>query len=93
MRLNSNQRKTYDAIWAEPVTRKLTFARVDKLLTSICENRVARKGSPNIAFEHKSETWGMHRPHPDRGLKKCYIQQIREFLIGSGLKEDIEQDD
>lgn len=93
MRLNSRQRKTYEAIWDEPITRKLTFAQVDKLLTLICENRISRKGSPNVAFEHKGESWGMHRPHPDRGLKRCYIQQIRAFLIDSGLKEKIEKND
>ena len=93
MKLNSSQKKTYDAIWEDPITRKLTFARVDKLLSSVCENRIARKGSPNVAFAHRGESWGMHRPHPDRGLKKCYIQQIRAFLVGSGLKEDIEKDD
>ena len=93
MKLNSSQQKTYDAIWDEPITRKLAFSKVDRLLTSICENRVSRKGSPNVAFEHRGNSWGMHRPHPDKGLKKCYIQQIREFLIGSGLKEDIENSD
>ena len=90
MRLNSSQKKTYDAIWDDPITSKLSFSKVDKLLTSICENRISRKGSPNVAFEHRGTSWGMHRPHPDKGLKKCYIQQIREFLIASGLKEAIE---
>ena len=93
MKINSGQRKTYSAIWEEPITKKLTFDRVDRLLSSICENRISRRGSPNVVFEHRGESWGMHRPHPDRGLKKCYVQQIRAFLIGSGLKEAIEQDD
>ena len=92
MKLNSNQQRTYDAIWDDPINRKLTFAKVDRLLTAVCEYRISRKGSPNVAFEYKGKSWGMHRPHLDKGLKRCYIRQIREFLIGSGLKEDIEND-
>ena len=91
--LNSNQQKTYDAIWDEPTTRKLKFSKVDSLLSAICQNRISRKGSPNVAFAHNGESWGMHRPHPDKGLKPPYIQQIRTFLIDSGLKEAIEEDD
>lgn len=48
--LNSNQQKIYDAIWDEPITRKLKFSKVDGLLSSICENRISRKGSPNVAL-------------------------------------------
>lgn len=91
--LNSNQQKTYDAIWDEPITRKLKFSKVDGLLSSICGNRISRKGSPNVAFAHNGESWGMHRPHPDKGLKPPYVQQIQTFLINSGLKEEIEAND
>lgn len=91
--LNSDQQKIYDAIWDEPITRKLKFSKVDGLLSSICEKRISRKGSPNVAFAHNGESWGMHRPHPDKGLKTPYIRQIRIFLIDSGLKEEIEADD
>ena len=89
--LNSSQQKTYDAIWEEPINRKLKFSRVDGLLSAICEKRTARKDSPNVAFEHRAKSWGMHRPHPDKGLKRNYIREIREFLIASGLKEEIEE--
>ncbi|MEL7225325.1 MAG: hypothetical protein AAGL17_10760 [Cyanobacteria bacterium J06576_12] len=65
----------------------------EHLLSSICENRISRKGSPNVAFSHNGESWGMHRPHPDKGLKPPYIQQIRAFLTDSGLKEEIEAED
>ncbi|MBE9063320.1 hypothetical protein [cf. Phormidesmis sp. LEGE 11477] len=46
------------------------------------------QNSANVLFEIGNERWGMHRPHPDIGLKVPYLKQIREFLEDCSLEPE-----
>ena len=83
-RLNKSQLKTYEKLWKEPKTKDLRFSEVEKLMKAL--GAIQSQGSANVLFEIGNERWGMHRPHPDKGLKAPYIKQIRRFLKDCGLE-------
>ncbi|WP_198011493.1 type II toxin-antitoxin system HicA family toxin [Synechococcus sp. PCC 7335] len=90
VKLNSKQTKVYRQIWAKPTTKTLKFSDVDKLLAAIGCKRTT-KGGANVVFEYDGHTWGMHPPHPRPLVKPPYVQQIRKFLVDSGIKQLIEE--
>lgn len=50
------------------------------------DDRGATSGSRRAFFHDESGlTIHIHKPHPDRGLKKYMLKQIREFLIENNL--------
>ena len=82
--LNKSQLKTYTKLWKEPKAKDLKFSEVEKLMKALGARQ--SQSSANVLFEIGDERWGMHRPHPDRGLKTPYIKQIRKFLKDCGLE-------
>ncbi|MEL6856424.1 MAG: hypothetical protein AAFO83_15150 [Cyanobacteria bacterium J06607_13] len=76
--LNKNQLKTYRKLWKEPKAKDISFSEIEKLMRALGAKKSQSKA--NILFEIGDERWGMHRPHPDKGLKTPYIKQIRKFL-------------
>lgn len=90
VKLNSKQTRIYRQIWAKPTTKSLKSSDVDKLLMAIGCKRTT-KGGANVVFEYNEHTWGMHPPHPRPLIKPPYVQQIRKFLIDSGIKQLIEE--
>lgn len=85
-RLNKSQLKTYTKLWKEPKVKDLRFSEVEKLMKVLGARQ--SQSSANVLFEIGDERWGMHRPHPDRGLKTPYIKQIRKFLKDCGLEPE-----
>ena len=94
--LNKSQMKIYARLWKEPKVRDLKFSEIETLMKALGSRQ--SQTSANVLFEIDNERWGMHRPHPDKGLKIPYIKQIRKFLGDCGLeprepKEDIDDGD
>ncbi|MEO0648639.1 MAG: hypothetical protein AAFZ17_21210 [Cyanobacteria bacterium J06650_10] len=81
--LNKSQLKIYTKLWREPKARDLKFSEIEKLMKALGAKQ--SQTSANILFEIANERWGMHRPHPDKGLKAPYIKQIRSFLQDCNL--------
>jgi hypothetical protein len=86
--LNKSQLKIYTRLWKEPRTKNLKFSEVEKLMKALGAKQ--SQTSANVLFEIGNERWGMHRPHPDKGLKAPYIKQIRKFLEDCNLEPEEE---
>lgn len=82
-KLNRSQLKTYAKLWKEPKSKDIRFSEIEKLMTALGAKR--SQSSANILFEIGDERWGMHRPHPDRGLKAPYIYQANTQVF-AGLQ-------
>ena len=90
-KLNKSQLKTYTKLWKEPKTKDLKFSEVEKLMKTLGAKQ--SQTSANVLFEIGDERWGMHRPHPDKGIKAPYIKQIRKFLEDCNLEPERESTD
>lgn len=82
--LNKGQTKTYTKLWREPKAKDLKFSEVEKLMNALGAKK--SQTNANVLFEIGDERWGMHRPHPDTGLKTPYLKQIRKFLEDCNLE-------
>ena len=90
MKLNSSKAKVYNEIWVMPYSKKLRFLDVSNLLVALGCNRHS-KGGANVVFELNGKAWGMHPPHPQPYVKRPYVKDLRKFLIDSGIRDLVEE--
>jgi len=82
--LNSKQTKTKQAIFAQPTPKNITWNEFVSLLSALGFRKVDKGGSAtNFIIGNKSLV--VHRPHPEKTLKICAIQKIRNFLFSIGV--------
>ena len=82
--MNKKQRKTYDAIFAEPIRRNIVWNDVVALVKAIGGNVTQGDGS-RVRFDLNDISLNIHSPHPQKELKRYQVKAIREFLINTGV--------
>jgi hypothetical protein len=83
--MNSAQRKTFAAVYAEPVTALLEWRRIESLLVSIgC--RVIEGNGSRVRFEKDEIIATFHRPHPAKEAKPYQGRDARNYLESLGVK-------
>lgn len=82
--MNSAQRKTLDALFAEPVNGGLEWRRIEALLLAL--GCAAKEGSgSSITFERDGLRVHFHRPHPGKEALRYRVRDARAFLIAIGV--------
>ena len=77
--MNSKQRKTLEAIFANPINGNLPWERIESLLMALgC--RVIEGAGSSITVEKDGVRAYFHRPHPQRDSLKYRVRDAREFL-------------
>lgn len=77
--MNSAQRKTLSAIFAEPPPRALEWCRIESLLIAVgCE--VIEGAGSRVGFKRNDLRADFHRPHPGKEAKPYQVRAAREFL-------------
>lgn len=77
--MNSAQRKTLSAIFAEPPPRTLEWRRIESLLIAVgCE--VIEGAGSRVGFKRGDLRADFHRPHPGKEAKPYQVRAAREFL-------------
>jgi HicA toxin of bacterial toxin-antitoxin, len=83
--MNNKQRKTLEAIFADPVNGNVEWSLIEALFKSIgC--RVIEGSGSSVTFEKDSKRAYFHRPHPDRAALRYRVRAAREFLTTLGVK-------
>ena len=82
--MNKKQRKTYDAIFAEPIRRNISWDDVVTLIKAIGGTVTQGDGS-RVRFDFNNISLNIHSPHPQKELKRYQVKAIREFLIKAGI--------
>lgn len=77
--MNSQHRKTLEAIFSEPVLRNIAWRRIESLLIAINCERIEGRGS-RVAFKSGTLRADFHRPHPSKEAKPYQVRAVREFL-------------
>ena len=81
--MNSKQRKTLEAIFADPLSKTLPWDDIESLLMSIgC--RLIKKGGSAVAFEKGGQMFHAHKPHPQNTVKQYVVKAARKFLSKIG---------
>lgn len=83
--LNSKQRKTLAAIFAEPVGASLAWSDIEGLLLALGAKLSEGRGS-RVRFVLKGVRAVFHRPHPAPTTDKGAVRSVRRFLEEAGVK-------
>lgn len=85
--VNSRHKKTYAAIFADPVSGTIEWAAVESLLVAVgC--RVIEGSGSRVRFEKDGEVETFHRPHPAKEAKRYQIRAARAYLIRLGVHNE-----
>ena len=83
--MNSKQRKTLEAVFADPVSGTLEWAAIESLLVAAGARVIEGSGS-RVRFECRGVVASFHRPHPQKEAKRYQVRDAREFLTKIGVK-------
>ena len=84
--MNRKQRKTYDAIFAEPIRRNILWNDVVALIKSL-GGIVTQGDGSRVRFDLNGISFNIHSPHPQKELKKYQVKAVREFLNKAGVDQ------
>lgn len=82
--MNTRQRKTLEAIFAEPVNGNLEWSRIESLLLAVGCVKVEGAGS-SVTFEKGGAKVYFHRPHPRKEALRYRVRDARAFLQRIGV--------
>ena len=83
--MNSKQKRTLVAVFADPVSATIEWAAVESLLIAVGCQVVEGSGS-RVRFVQGVEAEFFHRPHPAKEAKRYQIRAARDFLIRLGVE-------
>lgn len=83
--MNSKQRKTLAAVFADPVSGTIAWDAIESLLKAAgC--RVIEGSGSRVRFEYDGVIASFHRPHPEKEAKRYQVRDAREFLTKIGVR-------
>ncbi len=85
MFMNSKQRKTFQAIFQNPVSPSIPWADIETLLLSLGAEREEGNGS-RVRFVLNGVVATFHRPHPQPVTDKGAVKSVRRFLENAGYR-------
>lgn len=83
--MNNKQRKTLEAVFADPVSGGVTWAAIEALLIAAGCRAIEGSGS-RVRFEKNGIVASFHRPHPSKEAKRYQVRDARQFLSKIGVK-------
>ena len=85
--MNSRHRKTYDAIFQDPVRSNVLWSDCEALLRHL--GAVIQEGSGSrVRVELNGVDAVFHRPHPQKETDKGALKSLRRFLDETGVDPD-----
>jgi len=83
--MNSAQRKTLEAVFADPINGAIEWRRIEALLLAVGCRRIEGDGS-SVTFVFHGLKVRFHRPHPGKEALRYRVRDAREFLIAIGVR-------
>lgn len=82
--MNTKQRKTLSAIFADPVDGAIEWRRIESLLVALgCE--VVEGSGSRITFILNGQRADFQRPHPGKEALRYRVKDVRLFLQRAGI--------
>jgi hypothetical protein len=83
--MNSKQRRTLTAIFADPVNKSISWDAVESLFTA-CGADISEGRGSRVRVELNGIMAVFHRPHPQPFTDKGAVKSVRRFLENAGVK-------
>ncbi len=82
--LNARQRRTLEAVFAEPAPADLTWSQIESLLRALGA-RVSEGRGSRVRVVLRERVAVFHRPHPRPEASRGMIRSVRRFLESAGV--------
>lgn len=83
--MNSRQRRTLEATFADPVPATIRWEAIESLLVAVgCE--VVEGSGSRVRFAKEGRVQIFHRPHPDPNAKRYQVRDARDYLRRLGVE-------
>lgn len=82
--MNNAQRKTLEAVFADPVNGALEWRRIEALLLAAGCQSIEGSGS-SVTFAKDGRRVRFHRPHPNKEALRYRVLDARAFLTSIGV--------
>ena len=82
--MNSKNRKTLDAIFADPVRSGIKWADIEALFIT-CGGTLEEARGSRVCVEINGVIAHFHRPHPQPDTDKGALKSVRRFLTNAGV--------
>lgn len=83
--MTSKHRKTLQAIFANPVSSKILWADIERMLLA-CGAEITEGRGSRIRIGLNGVRAVFHRPHPQKETDKGAVMSMRRFLIEAGVE-------
>ena len=82
--MNSKQRKTLFALFADPIDGNIEWRSIEALLINLgC--RVVEGSGSRVTFALHGQRADFHRPHPGKEALRYRVKDVRKFLQRAGI--------
>jgi hypothetical protein len=82
--MNRKQRRTLEAIFADPVRANIAWNDVESMLGGLGAVITEGRGS-RVRVELNGEDAVFHEPHPEHEISKPMVRSLRVFLVNAGF--------
>jgi hypothetical protein len=82
--MNTKQRKTLAAIFADPINGNIEWRRIESLFIALGCQMIEGSGS-RITFILHGQRADFHRPHPGKEALRYGVKDVHEFLRRAGV--------
>jgi HicA toxin of bacterial toxin-antitoxin, len=82
--MNNKQRKTLNAIFADPIPANIAWRDIVTLFEALGATITQGKGS-RVRVLLNDQRAVFHEPHPERVTDKGAVKSVREFLVNAGI--------
>ncbi|MDR1162803.1 MAG: type II toxin-antitoxin system HicA family toxin [Candidatus Accumulibacter sp.] len=82
--MNSKNRKTLEAVFADPVRSGIKWADVEALFVA-CGGVLEEAQGSRVCVEINGVLAHFHRPHPQPDTDKGAVKSVRRFLENAGV--------
>lgn len=82
--MNTKQRKTVSAIFADPINGNIEWRNIESLVVAL-ECQVFEGSGSWVTFILNGQRADFHRPHPGKEALRYRVKDVREFLQRAGV--------
>ena len=83
--MNKKHQKTLKKIFETPTRSDIKWSEVQSLLSACNADITEGKGS-RLRVALNDRFLNLHKPHPQKEMKKYAVELVRDFLINAGVK-------
>lgn len=84
--MNSKQRKTLEALFAEPIRTTIHYLDLEALFVGLGAEVYPNRRGSRVAIVLNGRKYSYHRPHPESEIGRKTVKDVRDFLMAAGVQ-------